>query len=56
MTIALQALSLIGGKDGASPSSLHTTFEGPTERVNARWMLSLHGSTWHQMDRVLWSL
>ena len=25
-------------KDGAGPSSLHTTPEGPTEYVNARWM------------------
>ena len=23
--------------------SLHTTLEGPTEYVNARWMQSLHG-------------
>ena len=30
--------TLIGGKDGAGPSSLHTTLEGPTEYVNARWM------------------
>ena len=38
--------TLIGGKDGAGPSSLlHTTLEGPTEYVNARWwMWSLHGS------------
>jgi hypothetical protein len=35
--------SLIGGKGGASPSSLHTTLKGPTEYVNARWMQSLHG-------------
>ena len=37
--------TLIGGKDGAGPSSLlHTTLEGPTEYVNARWwMWSLHG-------------
>ena len=28
--------TLIGGKDGAGPSSLHTTLEGPTEYVNAR--------------------
>ena len=33
----------IGGKGGAGPSSLHTTLEGPTEHVNARWMWSLHG-------------
>ena len=30
--------TLIGGKGGACPSSLHTTLEGPTEYVNARWM------------------
>ena len=30
--------TLIGGKGGAGPSSLHTTLEGPTEYVNARWV------------------
>ena len=35
--------TLIGGKGGAGPSSLHTRLEGPTEYVNARWMQSLHG-------------
>jgi len=30
--------ALIGGKGGASPSSLHTTLEGPTECVDARWL------------------
>ena len=35
--------TLIGGKGGAGPSSLHTPLEGPTEYVNARWMQSLHG-------------
>ena len=35
--------TLIGGKGRAGPSSLHTTLEGPTEYVNARWMYSLHG-------------
>ena len=30
--------TLIDGKGGASPSSLHTTLEGPMEYVNARWM------------------
>jgi hypothetical protein len=31
--------TLVGGKGGAGPSSLlHTTLEGPTEYVNARWM------------------
>jgi hypothetical protein len=34
--------TLIGGKGGAGPSSLHITFGGPTEYVNARWMKSLH--------------
>ena len=29
---------VIGGKGRAGPSSLHTTLEGPTEYVNARWM------------------
>ena len=42
VTITLQA-PLIVGKGGAGPSSLHTTLEGPTEYVNARWMWSLHG-------------
>jgi hypothetical protein len=30
--------TLISGKGGDGPSSLHTTLEGPTEYVNARWM------------------
>ena len=30
--------TLIDGKGGAGPSSLHTTLEGPTEYVNARCM------------------
>ena len=31
--------TLIGGKGGAGPSSLHTMLEGPTEYVNnTRWM------------------
>ena len=30
--------NLIGGKGGADPSLLHTTLEGPTEYMNARWM------------------
>jgi hypothetical protein len=30
--------TLIGGKGGAGPSLLHTTLEGPTKNVNARWM------------------
>ena len=35
--------TLIGGKGGAGPSSLHTTLEGPPEYVNARWMYNPHG-------------
>jgi hypothetical protein len=35
--------TLIGGKGGAGPNSLHSTLEGPTENVKARWMWSLHG-------------
>jgi hypothetical protein len=35
--------TLIGGKGGAGPSSLHNTPEGLTEYVNARRMESLHG-------------
>ena len=30
--------TLIGGKGGTGPSSLHNTLEGPTNYVNARWM------------------
>jgi hypothetical protein len=30
--------TLIGGQGAVGPSSLHTTLEGPTEYVNARWM------------------
>ena len=30
--------TLIGGKGGAGPSSLHTTLEGSTENVNVRPM------------------
>ena len=29
--------TLIGGKGGAGPSSLHATLEGPTEYVNEGW-------------------
>ena len=36
--------TLIGGKGGASPSSLHIIIEGPTEYVNARWMLTPKGT------------
>ena len=49
--------TLIGGKDGAGPSSPHTTLEGPTEYVNARWMSkSTWIPTWHPMDHVSQSL
>ena len=34
----LTSSTLIGGKGGANPSSLHTTLEGPTYYVNASWM------------------
>ena len=45
--------TLIGGKGRASPSSRHTTLEGPTEYVTARWMLkSTWIPTWHQTDHV----
>jgi hypothetical protein len=30
--------TLIGGKGGVDPSSLHNTLEGPMEYVDARWM------------------
>ena len=30
--------TLVGGKGGAGPSSLHTMLEGPMEYVNARWI------------------
>ena len=30
--------TLIGGKGGAGPSSLHIALEGPTENVHARWL------------------
>jgi hypothetical protein len=47
----------IGGKGGPCPSSLHTTLEGPTEYVNARWMYKPTWiPTWHQVDRVSWSI
>ena len=46
--------TLIGGKGGAGPSSLHTKLEGPTEYVNRKMdVKSLHGFlqvTWHRMD------
>jgi hypothetical protein len=49
--------TLIGGKGGAGPSSLHTTPEGPSEYVNARWNVKYTWiPTWHRMDHVSWSL
>ena len=42
MTINTSSI-LIGGEGGAGLSSLHTTLEGPTEYVNARWMWSIRG-------------
>ena len=30
--------TLIGGKGGAGPSSLHVVLEGPMEYVNVEWM------------------
>ena len=47
----------IGGKGGVGPSLLHTMHEGPNEfcerkmDVKSTWI-----PTWHQMDRVSWSL
>ena len=56
MTITLQA-TLIGGKSGADPSSLHTTLKEPTEHVNARVdVKSTRIPAWHQMDYVSWLL
>jgi hypothetical protein len=49
--------TLIGGKGRAGPSSLHTTLEGPTKYVNGKMEVkSTWIPTWHQMDRVPWSL
>ena len=44
--------TLIGGKGGAGPSSLHTTLGGPMEHVTARWMWSLHGSP-HDIEWIM---
>jgi hypothetical protein len=43
--------TLFGGKGGAGPSSLHTTLEGLTKYVTARWIIVymdgfLHGIKW----------
>jgi hypothetical protein len=44
VTVTLQALSLV---EKAEPIQVrikvHTTLEGPTEYVNARWISSPHG-------------
>ena len=49
--------TLVGGKGGAGPSSPHTTLDGPTEYVDARWTVkSTRICTWHWMDHVSWSL
>jgi hypothetical protein len=48
--------TLIGGKGGADPSSLHTTLEGPKEYVYARGVNSTWIPTWHRIDHVSWSL
>jgi hypothetical protein len=50
--------TLIGGKGGVGPSSLHIVLEGPTEYISECKMdvKSTWISTWHQMDHVSWSL
>ena len=56
MYVTLQA-TLIGGKGGGGPSSLHTTLEGTIKvsecKVDAKstWI-----PTWHLLDHVSWSL
>jgi hypothetical protein len=49
--------TLIGGKGGAGPSSLHTMLEGPTEYLNARWIhgYSLHGFL-HGIDWIMFHI
>ena len=49
--------TLIGGKGGAGPRSLHTTLEGPTEHISEckmdvefTWI-----PTWHRMGHISWS-
>ena len=44
--------TLIGGEGGAGQSLLHSTLEGPTWYVNARWMWSLHGFL-HGVDWIM---
>ena len=58
MTIKLHFKRSQWWKGGAGPGSLlHTTPEGPTEYVNARWTVKTTWiPTWHRMDPVKWSL
>ena len=44
--------TLVGGKGGAGPTSLHTSLKGPMEYVNARWLQSLHGFL-HGIERIM---
>ena len=46
--------TLLGGQGGAGPSSLHTTLEGSTEYVKARWMKSLR-NMWPGPQQGHWS-
>ena len=49
--------TLIGGKGGAGPSSLHTTLEGPNRVCECKMdVTSTWIPTWHEMDHVSWSL
>ena len=49
--------TLIGGKGGSGPSSLHTTFEGTNGVCECKMdVKSTRIPTLHQMDRVSWSL
>ena len=57
MAITLQELSLVEKVELIQVHFTHTTLEGPTEYVNARWMLnSISIPTWHQSNHVSWSL
>ena len=49
--------TLIIGKGGARPSSLHTMLERPTELCECNMMdvESTWIPTWHRMDHVSWS-
>ena len=50
--------TLIGGKDGSGPNSLHTTYAWGTHGVSECKMdvKSTWICAWHQMDHVSWSL